>query len=168
MSFDSELQANEAVCLNCGRHNKAGSAFCAECGSSLLNGSDESGSEASDEDSQSTVAFVPVRDPGTVDHMSSWAPSGRSGVPAGRHDATSTGVQPLDLPSNPTQNIAEASGKHVGHDSSMRGFFLGMLGMLLFLTVLMVYIYAAWLDDSARETIDSWLPWMVLSAELRS
>jgi hypothetical protein len=41
----------------------------------------------------------------------------------------------------------------------MRGFWLGVLAALIILAVLALYIYASWLGDSARSTIDGWLPW---------
>ena len=53
-----------------------------------------------------------------------------------------------------------ASLRNTRETESARGFLLGLLAVLLILAVLAVYIYAAWLSDSNRSTIEGWLPWM--------
>ena len=148
----TEPSGDRPVCPACGHVNIPDAAFCSRCGRSL-DGDAESGVIAASADSQATSTFEPVTSTVTPPPSSLWArPDSLDGDP-GQTSALPTPpawtavVDPTHLP---------ARREPVG----VRGFWLGVIATVLILAVLAIYIYAAWLSDSARDTIDGWLPWV--------
>lgn len=145
--------ANHPVCPECGYENIPDAAFCARCGHSL---DDEPPAQVIDVepvDSQATSTFRPVTSTVTPPATSPWAPPGHKDSDPGQ-----TAALPTPPPSD---QVVESPPMVVDRtQTGPRGFLLGMLAVLLILAVLAVYIYVAWLGDSTRNTVDSWLPWM--------
>jgi hypothetical protein len=139
------------VCPHCGHENIPGAAFCARCGQSLDdNAPPAEVIDVEPTDSQATSAYAPVTSTVTAPSASPWA----------RPDALDTDPgQTTALPAYvPISDVAAAP--VVRQPRGARGFVLGVIAVLLILAVLALYIYAAWLSDSARSTVDGWLPWM--------
>lgn len=148
----TERAEDRPICPECGHVNIPGAAFCARCGRAL--GDESPPGDAIDvtSDSQATSTFEPVTSTVTAPSASPWARPGSIDSDPGLTTALPTpayvpvpGLRPSSDPGRPR---------------GARGFWLGAVAMLLMLAVLAVYLYAAWLSDSARSTIDGWLPWM--------
>jgi hypothetical protein len=156
MERDAQPAVARAVdrptCPECGHVNIPGAAFCARCGQSL--DGDGSTGEVIDvaTDSQATSAFEPVTSTVTPPGASPWArPEGIDRDPG----LTTELPAPEYAPVTPYRATPDLRGPQ-----GTRGFWLGLVAVLLILAVLAVYLYAAWLGDSARSTVDGWLPWM--------
>lgn len=147
----TEREEERPVCPECGHVNIPGAAFCARCGRSLRDDAAQEVIDVGPDDSQATSTFEPVTSTVTAP-SSPWArPDPLEGDP-GRTSALSappTHTPSADFTPVPVTRAPEGT----------RGFWLGVLAVLLILAVLAVYIYAAWLSDSARSTVDGWLPW---------
>ncbi len=161
----SSTAASARTCPACGARNSSLSLFCAECGASL-NGGDETTTTSSyspfapDADSQATAAFTPT--PTTVDGSDDTRVS---------RPVTST-VQPFtpswekDEPAAPSANDAWSSEviaypvTQTGTSGGMRGFFLGLLAVLLILLVLGAWLWAGVLDFSTRDSISSFFSFL--------
>lgn len=148
----AELSEDRPTCPECGHVNIPGAAFCARCGRSL--GDEPPTGDVIDvtSDSQATSTFEPVTSTVTPPPASPWARPGPIDSDPGLTTALPT---PEYVPVSDVRR-----GGDLGRPHGVRGFWLGVIAMLLMLAVLAVYLYAAWLSDSARSTIDGWLPWM--------
>jgi hypothetical protein len=144
--------AERPTCPDCGHVNIPGAAFCARCGRSLDDEPPTGDVIDVTSDSQATSTFEPVTSTVTAPPASPWARPGSIDSDPGLTTALPT---PEYLPVSDYR-----SGSDPGRPRGARGFWLGLIALLLMLAVLAVYLYAAWLSDSARSTIDGWLPWM--------
>ena len=155
--------ASQRTCPSCGAANNSFSLFCAECGASLE--APEAGDTsayrplADEDDGQATAAFTPTA-------------TTRSAEPEPVADATQatrsappvrSTVQPYapgwdTEPAAPTASWAETGTEHrtltIGaQPESMRGFFLGLVAVLLIAIVFGAWIWAGILTDGARDSI---------------
>lgn len=155
--MDSSQTATDdrPTCPECGHENIPGASFCGRCGASLKGG------ERVDpplDDAQATSVYEPVR-PADV---SPWAPPGTIDV-APADSASQTGALPAREPWSPPVAPASTAADlppAARHRESPRGLVLGIIAALLIAIVIGVYLYAAWLSDGARDTIDGLLPWV--------
>lgn len=170
MNQTSDTMAKPVTCHTCGHENIPGAAFCSRCGVSLRGDTpEESGGPAPTDDVETTTAYRPIVDASQPAQSSPWARPGTdsetiidlepsaeqtSAIPIAE-PVPHTESQPATSPPSPTPVPRD----HVD-DDSIRGFFLGVAGLILIGVVLAVYVYAAWLSDSTRNTIDGWLPWV--------
>lgn len=147
-------------CPQCDEPVLRDSAFCGNCGASLP-GSD------TERDDQATTTFTPVSseegDGGyrVGSEPSPWAsPDSDRYVPPQLYD----GTVPSEYDPNATmigsQSDYLAARDEPAGPQGVRGFVLGLIGLVLIAAVLALYLYDAWLSDSARETVESWLPWL--------
>jgi hypothetical protein len=150
----AEQQADgRPVCPDCGHVNIPGAAFCAHCGRSLRDDAPVEVIDVEPADGQATSAFEPVTSTVTAPDRSPWArPDSLAGdagqttaLPVVKDFIPAPGLEPIPISRAPR---------------GVRGFWLGVIAVLLIVAVLAVYVYAAWLSDSARSTVDGWLPWM--------
>jgi hypothetical protein len=145
------------TCPACGAHNSELSIFCAECGTSLNNGSWE--------DEGQTQAFQPVASPPWATPASSErrTPSGTySAVPASPDDDATRVETPSAFQAGP----AGGSGAVVNSweswdrqaDRGARGFVLGTVAWLLILAVFGVYLWSAVLSSGLKSDIRDLVP----------
>ena len=150
-------------CPQCDEPFRPESAFCGNCGASLAGAStdDAMGNPA---DTQATATFAPLPDyTGQYDYdvvrdPSPWAPPGSSDYtspPVFDGAATSGGNHQTKLTDARSASIGPSQ-----QQQGIRGLFLGILAMILIGAVLALYLYDAWLSDSARTTVEGWLPWL--------
>lgn len=161
------MDANETVgdlliCPACGEQNPPDAVFCGNCGTSLRD-DHERFTETPTDDDQATSIFEPIREPDHREEQPLWSPEppreaiidvdpGQTGaIPIQKQDHVTTTPDTMPPASMPSQAT----------DSGIRGFVLGTLAIILIAVVIALYVYSAWLSDSARDTIDSWLPWAV-------
>ena len=157
---------SQRTCPACGAKNSSFSLFCAECGASLEapDAGDTSTYRplADEDDGQATAAFTPTataRDaepvPGPeASQVTRTAPPVRSTV---QPYAPGWDAEPTPQ-SAPAQSWAESSTDHPAltaeaQPESMRGFFLGLVAVLLIGAVLGAWIWAGVLTDGARDSI---------------
>jgi hypothetical protein len=146
------------TCPACGAHNSELSIFCAECGTSLNNGS-------WDDDGQ-TQAFQPAA---PSPSSSSWS------SPADSEHRTTSGTYPAvpatdDATITRAPNVFATSGSGAAVDSwsswdreadrGMRGFVLGTVAWLLILAVFGVYLWSAVLSGGLKSDIRDLVPGM--------
>jgi hypothetical protein len=154
---------NRTTCPACGHSNIPGASFCARCGQSLNGDAAEVdvidvGDAA---DSQSTSVYAPIGPTTTPASTSPTAPASASPwarPDPERVDSGLTSALPIPTAVAPSDEIAPVPAMRPA--TGARGFALGLIAVLLIAAVIAVYIYAAWLGDSARSTVDGWLPWM--------
>lgn len=150
----AEPVADRPVCPECGHVNVQGAGFCARCGHSLNDdGPVDDVIDVSPSDSQATSTFQPVTSTVSSPSSSPWARPGSVDADPGQTSA-------LPMPDPATRMVDAAPLVFTPERRGPRGFLLGVLALLLILAVLAVYVYVAWLDDSARASVDGWLPWM--------
>lgn len=145
--------AERPVCPECGHTNIPGAAFCARCGRALGNGAPTGDIIDVTSDSQATSTYEPVTSSVTPPPASPWARPG--GVD---HDPGLTTALPVAQDFIPAPGLEPEPARV--RPASPRGFWLGAIALVLILAVLGIYLYAAWLSDSTRSTIDGWLPWL--------
>jgi hypothetical protein len=156
----SASDTDDRVCELCGRLNKAGSAFCADCGASLEAEADETATDTDNANSEQTVSFAPVRMTEPSSHNDSpWAPPDRTERVSRHDDEPWRDAEPPAPVPGLEQSSRSSSGYASSADTGGRGFFLGLLGVMIILVVLAVYVYSAWLNDATRSTLDGWVPW---------
>lgn len=165
------------ICPVCGYANSNLSLFCAECGS-VLNGRDSADSAGAtspgEVDSQQTQAFSPTA-PSADDYRqptaspatetnptSSFTPisdaTGRwqAPAPAGSEQTAFTPSAGAGAASTPDYASATLPPYSDG-DESLRGFFLGVLAIVLILIVAAVYTWTILPNGSLRDSIQSWI-----------
>lgn len=150
---DEQRADDRPVCPECGHVNIPGAAFCARCGKSLDDDAPGEVIDVEPVDTQATSAFAPVTSTVTAPERSPWARPDSIAGDSGQTTALPTVPDFVPAPGLEPTPVSSAP-------RGARGFWLGVLATVLILAVLAVYIYAAWLSDSARSTIDGWLPWM--------
>lgn len=151
------------ICPVCDATNTSFSLFCAECGASL-NGASESGA---------TAAFTPVRERDDGQQTSVYEPAPRSydADENSPHNATDASeyangereYQPYwESSANPPAasdrvwSPIEATHPPFGierADHGRRGFVLGSIAVLLVLAILLLWVWAAVLDQDTRDAI---------------
>jgi hypothetical protein len=142
------------------------SAFCGNCGAALSGLTSNSQSDNARED-QLTTSFAPVASPTMdteyqpVSEPSPWAsPDSAHYTPPSMYDGqTASSRDPNVTVIGAAPGVSYEPPQPVG-PQGIRGFFLGVLAIILICAVLSLYLYDAWLTDSARETVESWLPWL--------
>ncbi len=153
-------------CPQCHEPVRPDSAFCGNCGASLAGVT--AGNEVGDSsDEQMTATFVPVSSSAgdaeykPVSEPSPWAPPDSDHyIPPTRFD------QPAPAAGEPNATMLASRPDFVDDTprragpQGVRGLFLGTLAMILIGAVFSLYLYDAWLSDSARATVESWLPWL--------
>ncbi|CAN5298364.1 hypothetical protein BH24CHL2_BH24CHL2_2920 [soil metagenome] len=157
--MSTQSQSDQVRCPQCHEPVRPDSAFCGNCGAAM------SGTTTPDtRDDQATTTFTPIpSNDRNVDYPepSPWAPPDSDRYVAPDNYERSTG-----LSSDPNATVIGShpvfadESPRAAAPQSIRGFFLGILAMLLIATVLSLYLYDAWLSDSARDTVESWLPWL--------
>jgi hypothetical protein len=153
---------SQRTCPSCGAKNSSFSLFCAECGASLeAPDADDTSTYrplADEDDSQATAAFTPATtrnaEPEPEASQTRIAPPVRSTV---QPYAPGWDAEPTPQ-SAPAQSWAEAGADHPAltaeaQPESMRGFFLGLVAVLLIGAVLGAWIWAGVLTDGARDSI---------------
>ncbi|MBA2289331.1 MAG: zinc ribbon domain-containing protein [Chloroflexia bacterium] len=146
-------------CPQCHEPVRPDSAFCGNCGATM------SGTATPEiRNEQATTTFTPISsNDGNVGYPepSPWAPPDSDRYVAPDRVEQSTGVS-----SDPNATVIGShpvfmdESARAERPESIRGFFLGILAMLLIAAVLSLYLYDAWLSNSTRETVESWLPWL--------
>ncbi len=146
-------------CQQCHEPVRPDSAFCGNCGATM------SGTTTPDtRHEQATTTFSPISPNDrirTYSEPSPWAPPDSD-----RYVAPDSYERPTSVSSDPNATVIDSHPVFVDEAAiaekpqSIRGFFLGFLAMLLIVAVLSLYLYDAWLSDSARDTVESWLPWL--------
>ncbi len=177
----SSSASTSRTCPVCGARNSGISLFCAECGSSLNADVDRTGDTAASPTQpatfQHTEPFSPASPTrgGTSDRQR-WrtgedlrndetapfrtAPRiATSSAPASDRWSTSsngaaTGSFPVDPPHQGDQPAAVSMVERQA--TGVRGFFLGLLALLLIGVVLGLYGWTAWLRADLRDTISGW------------
>lgn len=155
----TETTQDRPICRNCGHENISGAAFCAQCGRSLNGDEPAVMPNPPDDDTQVTSVYAPVGASVAAPNRSPWAPP----VDGSTADAAGT-TSALPIEERYTYADPELAPEVVArpeHRESIRGFILGVIAVLLIAVVLGLYVYATWLGDSARDTIDGWLPWLI-------
>lgn len=170
MNQTPDTATKPVTCPNCGHDNIPGAAFCSRCGISLRGDTPvESSASEPPDDTETTTTYRPIIDASQPPQSSPWAPPGSVGRTIIDVDtsAEQTSVIPIARPvtdhrTEPAPEPARSTTapREQAHGESMRGFFLGVVGLILIGVVFAIYIYAAWLSDSTRDTIDGWLPWV--------
>ncbi len=147
--------SSSRICPVCDSPNSSISLFCAECGASLNvpdNGDTASvrSVDAGEPDSQATAAIAMPLSPGSSG-SSSYGASGTTvtsaaapawAAPAGEEKA------PWELDHPPATAYVSAD-----PDRGMRGFYLGLVAVLLILAILLAWGWASVLDQAARDSI---------------
>jgi hypothetical protein len=142
------------TCPACGAHNSELSIFCAECGTSLNNGSWG--------DDEKTQAFQPVASPPWASPASS-----ERRTPSGRYPAvTESPEDDVTRVETPSAFPASGSGAVVNSweswdrqaDRGARGFVLGTVAWLLILAVFGVYLWSAVLSSGLKSDIRDLIP----------
>lgn len=135
-------------CPSCSAPNSSYSLFCAECGTAL---NDEptgataalpSASDSSTQSTQSTQAFTPV--------PASWRSDPQTAVDASTRQ-WSPSAAPPSWPANGTTEIAAFD-----EPESMRGFFLGLVALLLIALVIGLFVWTSVISDDSRDTVTGW------------
>jgi len=159
----SSISSSPRMCPSCGARNSAVSLFCAECGTSLNGGDEETSSYspfAPEPDSQATSAFTPTT-----------SANDDAGATRVAKPVTST-VQPFapgwepDPEPAATGNGARQSNVVVyapaapAQPRGMRGFFLGLLAALLILAVLAAWMWAGIFDAGTRSSISDFFSFL--------
>lgn len=169
MSTNTE-SAHLPRCPQCSEPVRPGTAFCGNCGASV-SGITHARPADDANDPEATSAFVPVTtgvndsDQSPASEQSPWAP------PASREYASSTAVSPVMA----NQSAAEANDLFAidtgtaqdfltpkaqsSQPESIRGLILGTLAAILIAAVFALYLYDAWLSESAQSTVEGWYPW---------
>lgn len=154
-------------CPQCEEPYRPGSAFCGNCGASLPGTTNDDTTDNSG-DAQATATFAPV--PGYADQPnydlsrepSPWAsPDSTQYTPT--NAVSSAYPETFPSPENDQHGRTDARSGLVGlpdQPRGIRGLFLGMIAMVLIGAVFALYLYDAWLSDSARSTVEGWLPWL--------
>lgn len=167
MSTQTE-SAQSPRCPQCHEPVRPGSAFCGNCGASVSNNASRPVNDDAGDD-QATATFIPVSSSKVeeADYISSESSPWAS--PESDHYAAPTAVSdpPSTTPGMYQSDTTEARPELVGHPPAqpeqpqgVRGLFLGILALILIGAVFALYLYDAWLSDSARATIEGWLPWL--------
>lgn len=158
--MSTQPQSDQTRCPRCDEPVQPDSAFCGNCGAVMSGAADQNVAP----DDQATTTFSPISsNDRNVDYPepSPWAPPDSDRYAAPESYEPSSGVS-----NDPNSTVVGAhpvfldESARAGGPRSIRGFFLGLLAMLLIAAVLALYLYDAWLSDSARETVESWLPWL--------
>jgi len=147
----SSKTSNSRTCPVCGSPNSAISLFCAECGSSL-NAADTTATgrfaPPREGDSQATAAFEPLSSSSRREPVSTVTPIPRS----------STNDTAWSAPALTPEPAAPLAVNYVAGENrpeSIRGFVLGLIASVLILAVLLLWIWAAVLDASTRDSISN-------------
>ncbi|MGB3307045.1 MAG: hypothetical protein WBA63_12725 [Thermomicrobiales bacterium] len=160
------------ICPVCGYANSNLSLFCAECGSVLNVDTSETptshaATSPSDSDTQQTLAFSPAS--GADDYRRAVAPPVSTANPTS--DATGRWQAPAPAGSEQTAFMPSAGAGAAGtpefanaalppysdDDESLRGFFLGVLAIVLILIVAAIYTWTILPNGSLRDSIQSWI-----------
>lgn len=176
----SSSATTSRTCPVCGARNSGVSLFCAECGSSLNAEADRTGDTSAipvhPTVAQHTEPYRVAR--GSTSGTQRWSAS-EDGVQVQDETAPFRAVSDNRRSSAPTVDRWSAASNGGGaevfaadpphHDAfsptvtmvehqapSTRGFFLGLLAVLLIAVVIGLYGWAAWLSADLRDTISSW------------
>jgi hypothetical protein len=160
----SESRHDRLTCPECGHENLPGAAFCAQCGTTLRVDQD-SATEAPFDDAQATSVYVPIGQEPEGDDPPLWSPTPPRDpiIDVDPRQTSAISIEPRPEPgvgTAPTSVAGSATAPQ--RTESIRGFVLGTVAVLLIAAVVGLYIYSAWLSDSARDTIDGWLPWALV------
>ena len=166
------------ICPVCGYANSNLSLFCAECGSVLNVDTPETppshaATSPSDSDTQQTQAFSPastaddhrraVASPeSTANPTSTFAPisdaTGRWHAPASAGSEQTAFMPSAGAGTAGTSEYASAAlPPYSDDDESLRGFFLGVLAIVLILIVAAIYTWTILPNGSLRDSIQSWI-----------
>ena len=148
--------SSSRTCPVCDAPNSTFSLFCSECGATLngpvpSSSSTSYGGESPYSASQDTAAFVPIGGSSqpTVSHH---APPSSALQNPGRTTTSPSTV--TGYPGFPGQDTAPAKLPVPNRErESVRGFFLGLTASVLILAVLLLWVWAAVLDTSTRDSI---------------
>ena len=167
MNQTTDTAGKPVTCPTCGHENIPGAAFCSRCGISLRGEApNESSTSEPPDDTEMTTAYRPIIDASQPPRSSPWAPPGTTKTII---DVDTSAEQTSAIPiARPAMDHRPAPAPEPSHSTTapreqaqgegMRGFFLGVVGLILIGVVIGLYVYAAWLSDSTRDTIDGWLP----------
>jgi len=166
------------ICPVCGYANSNLSLFCAECGSVLNVDTPETppsraATSPSDSDTQQTQAFSPassaddqrraVASPAsTANSTSSFAPTSdatgrwQAAAPTGSEQTAFMPTAGAGAAGTPDYASA-ALPPYSDEDESLRGFFLGVLAIVLILIVAAIYTWTILPNGSLRDSIQSWI-----------
>lgn len=157
MSTNAE-SAQLPRCPKCKETIRPGTAFCGNCGTSVSEITNVPPVESAS-DSDATASFIPVAgdardsDSGTTREPSPWAPPSSSDyAPAATLMSESTDA------GTPAPSVIDTPQEQ--QPRGIRGLLLGTLAIILIAAVFSLYIYDAWLSESARSTVEGWLPWL--------
>ena len=151
------------TCPACNARNTNLSLFCAECGASLNGGTDDG----------DTTAFAPLADRDDAQHTSVFEPASRPFDPDERtrigatdpsdYSTAERDYQPYWMGAASPTPASDQVWSSIDPESSLiayeqaqrgaRGFFLGLIAVLLVLAVFLLWTWASLLDQDARDSI---------------
>jgi len=163
------------ICQVCGHANSGLSLFCAECGS-VLTMNPETGQKTPsaivrETDIQETQAFSPTPVNPDDERWSAAATTGHDSsatapyLPAARVPAASSDLGAMETATSAPAISYSSAGMDTSTNlatedeppESLRGFFFGVVAVILILAVAAVYSWTIIPNGSLRDTIQSWI-----------